>query len=226
MELQTFTWNHRWRKPDWSKRPPEECGILTLFCRHNRNPCCDFDAVRKIDNLVCRLERSGVLHQIHALFRLKQFMGFLSLAVYCMGGAKILPALLVVTANMEGSHTVQAVDCGSTCRVVLHHGSRPCPEVHQHGLASKVFCWFASQDNSDPDHVLQMANGAVSESASLKRTHKLPENTSQVTNVFSSPFLWRADTAQDLLFAVSPNEQHPPPESSHLSALRVTVLVI
>jgi len=154
----------------------------------------------------------------------------LCLAAYLLGGAKILPALLALAACAEGSHAVRADSSPSAFALILHHESGLAsgipreahqPPAHRHGFTSKLICTLASGDSFDPDHVLQLANGFVSEPAS-----------SELSVCFAPDYPELAPRlALDEITALSaeppPVETHPPPHlSGHLFALRVTVLLI
>jgi hypothetical protein len=155
----------------------------------------------------------------------------LSLCAYLLGAAKFFPGLLAFAAMLEGSHQVLAHVSESGCELVLHHESRnECDRaVHRHGLASKLICLLAAPSDADvdPDHVLQMANGAVSESVFHPPALSPAGALSDFTGLeFALPAPLTRSLAGELssLFSV---EQHPPPRAqAHLAALRVTMLVI
>ena len=155
----------------------------------------------------------------------------LGLCAYLLGAAKIFPGMLAFAAMLEGSHQVLAHVSESGCELVLHHASRnECDRaVHRHGLASKLICLMAAPADVDvdPDHVLQMANGAVSESVfhppSLSPAGGL-SNFAGLEFALSAPLPRFIAGELSSLFSV---EQHPPPRAqAHLALLRVTVLVI
>ncbi len=163
------------------------------------------------------------------MFRWKQIAGWFCLAAYLFGDTKILPGLVALGASLEGSHTVLTSSSDSGCRVVLHHETRPdgMPVAHHHGPVAKVFCLLAASDSFDPDHVLQMAAGSVSEKTSVRSSNK-PRQSSSVSGdnlLLTAPALLRApQDGPSLVFTV---EQHPPPpECGHLAALRATVFQI
>ena len=156
-------------------------------------------------------------------------MAALCLFTYLLGGTKILPGLVALAAAIEGSHTLLASSSDAGCALVLHHesGSGGGPAVHRHGMASRVFCLLATPEESDPDHVLQMAAGAVSESPSMGRGTWSDEKSSDMADSFSPAPLWQSAVVPDGFLSVFSVERHPPPrESGHLAALRITVLVI
>lgn len=155
-------------------------------------------------------------------------MAVLCLFTYLLGGTKILPGLVVMAAAIEGSHTLLASSSDAGCALVLHHEQRAGGEaVHRHGVASRVFCLLATPEDSDPDHVLQMAAGAVSESPSMGRGTWYDEKSSDLADSFSPAPLWQSAVVPDGFLSVFSVERHPPPrESGHLAALRITVLVI
>ena len=163
-------------------------------------------------------------------------MGFLCLATYLLGGAQIFPGLLALAACLEGSHEVRVGSPDSEFELVLHHPSRAdrqtvCEEnqcVHHHGLASRVVCLLASQSDSDPDHVLRLATGAVCEET--RQRLDLSPPTSFTGTFAVDGLLWGAlpsslpgSEAHSSFFGAT---RPSPLLSDHLSALRVTVLLI
>ena len=152
-------------------------------------------------------------------------MGAFCLATYLFGGAKIVPALLALGAQLEGSHTVLIGGSGGTFDLLLHHEAKSWPSGgwvnHRHGLVSKLFCAFASSENFDPDHVLHFPSGFFSESTSVEMAFAAAS-----TCLFNSiqSVLWSLCPAPADRFDM---KLHPPARApGHLPALRVTVLVI
>lgn len=155
------------------------------------------------------------------------------LLAHLLGGAGILPSVLLLAALCDSSHVPAIGLAEDHFDLVLHHWKShtglpvtrtPFDQTHRHGLVASYLCVLAAQDPSDLDHHLEVAKRWVSEPAG-ERAAVIPRVPDDAWPGWLAREVRVTASSADLQ-TVPPLDHGPPAPPGSLFASLFTVLVI